>query len=58
MNIVELPPKREAEPPRAEELPTYDARDLVSGGVQAQLLLDGQCYLLRITRAGKLILTK
>ena len=37
---------------------TYDARDLVQDGVQACILLDGQAYYLRITRAGKLILTK
>ncbi|MEM1341129.1 MAG: hemin uptake protein HemP [Pseudomonadota bacterium] len=41
-----------------EEIPTYDARDIVAGGVQARLLLDEQAYWLRITRAGKLILTK
>ncbi len=37
---------------------TYDARDLVKDGVQACILLDGKAYYLRITRAGKLILTK
>jgi hemin uptake protein HemP len=37
---------------------TYDARDLVKDGTQACILLDGQTYFLRITRAGKLILTK
>ncbi|MEM6340608.1 MAG: hemin uptake protein HemP [Pseudomonadota bacterium] len=41
-----------------DALPTYDARDLIRGGVQARILLDGKIYLLRITRAGKLILTK
>ncbi len=40
------------------ELPAYDVRDIVQGGDQARLILDGQTYLLRITRAGKLILTK
>ena len=39
-------------------LPTYDARALVGDGVQAHIFLDGQVYTLRITRAGKLILTK
>lgn len=39
-------------------LPTYDARQLVQDGVQAHILLDDQIYILRITRAGKLILTK
>jgi hemin uptake protein HemP len=37
---------------------TYDARDLVLNGVKAEIVLDGQTYSLRITRAGKLILTK
>ena len=40
------------------QLPTYDARVLVQDGVQAQIVLDNQVYVLRITRAGKLILTK
>ncbi|MFD2740114.1 hemin uptake protein HemP [Sulfitobacter aestuarii] len=43
---------------RATELPTYRARDLTGGGDQAHIELDGQIYTLRITRAGKLILTK
>ena len=41
-----------------ERLPLHDARVLTQGGVQARILLDGQVYALRITRAGKLILTK
>ncbi|WP_456388958.1 hemin uptake protein HemP [Profundibacter sp.] len=44
--------------PRPESLPTYDAKDLTKNGVQAQIMLDNQTYFLRITRAGKLILTK
>jgi hemin uptake protein HemP len=36
----------------------YDARDLIKDGGQANIVLDGQVYTLRITRAGKLILTK
>ncbi|WP_193141283.1 MULTISPECIES: hemin uptake protein HemP [unclassified Meridianimarinicoccus] len=43
----------------AEEiLPLYDARDLTKGGVLAQIKLDQAIYTLRITRQGKLILTK
>lgn len=38
--------------------PVHDARDLTGPGGQAFILLDGQAYTLRITRAGKLILTK
>ena len=39
-------------------LPAYSAQDLTKGGDQAQIVLSGQIYTLRITRAGKLILTK
>jgi len=42
----------------ALQIDTYDARQLVKDGVRACLVLDGQSYYLRITRAGKLILTK
>lgn len=40
------------------ETPTYDVRDLVGVDGTADILLDNQLYRLRITRAGKLILTK
>jgi len=36
----------------------HDARVLTEGGKTATIVLDGQSYVLRITRAGKLILTK
>lgn len=39
-------------------IPVHDAHALTDGGVQARILLNGQVYCLRITRAGKLILTK
>ncbi len=38
--------------------PLHDAVDLTHGGVQARIRLGEQIYTLRITRAGKLILTK
>ena len=38
--------------------PCYDARDLTGRDARAVIVLDGQTYFLRITRAGKLILTK
>ena len=44
--------------PETTALPTYAARDLTQKGGQAQIILDDQTYTLRITRAGKLILTK
>lgn len=36
----------------------HDARALTAGGITANIVLDEQTYILRITRAGKLILTK
>ena len=39
-------------------LPTHRAEDLTQGGTQALIVLNDQVYSLRITRAGKLILTK
>ncbi|MDB6176070.1 hemin uptake protein HemP [Paracoccus sp. Z330] len=39
-------------------LPQHDATELTRGGNQALIVLDEQIYQLRITRAGKLILTK
>ncbi|QDL91898.1 hemin uptake protein HemP [Paroceanicella profunda] len=38
--------------------PRHEVRDLTAGGSEAVILLDGKSYLLRITRQGKLILTK
>ena len=40
------------------DLPAYDAKVMTQGCSQAQIILDDQVYILRITRAGKLILTK
>ena len=39
-------------------IPVHDATQLTAGGAQARIVLHGQVYALRITRAGKLILTK
>jgi hemin uptake protein HemP len=41
-----------------QDAPTHNAKDLMAGGDQAWIMLAGQTYLLRVTRAGKLILTK
>lgn len=38
--------------------PAYDARLLTDEAGKAALVLDGQIYTLRITRQGKLLLTK
>ncbi|MEM7177660.1 MAG: hemin uptake protein HemP [Pseudomonadota bacterium] len=44
--------------PRETTLPRYDAERLTNGGRQAEIDLNGQLYTLRITRQGKLLLTK
>lgn len=43
---------------RLPSLPVHDAQSLTGGGNQALIALGDQVYNLRITRAGKLILTK
>lgn len=54
MNDVPTP----TQAPSLPDLTTYDAKDLIQSGTQARIVLDEQVYYLRITRAGKLILTK
>ncbi len=49
---------RETLKPAPAPLPTYSAEDLTKGADQAHIVLRDQIYTLRITRAGKLILTK
>ena len=44
--------------PTPPAVPVHRAQDLTGGGPLAQIVLDGKVYALRITRAGKLILTK
>ena len=41
-----------------DRLPVWDATDLTKGGDLARINLEDQLYTLRITLAGKLILTK
>jgi len=53
-----LQPKTIEIDPDMGSLPTYDARHLVLGGDQARIVFEDKVYNLRITRAGKLILTK
>lgn len=49
-----MPRRREP----VEAPPAHDARALTGGGSEAEIRLDGVRYVLRITRQGKLILTK
>ena len=44
--------------PRPTRPPRHDAEALTKGGVTAEIMLQEQIYTLRITRAGKLLLTK
>ena len=55
MNLTQVPIESAS---TQQNLPTYDAQDLTKDGIQANILLGDQTYVLRITRAGKLILTK
>ncbi len=41
-----------------DAIPMHEARGLTAGGALARIHLNGQVYSLRITRQGKLILTK
>ena len=59
--VLSLPLRQIAGSDAAEPFelpPVHDARELTGGGSTAVILLDGKSYVLRITRAGKLILTK
>lgn len=53
MNTHAPPPS-----PAPRDIPCHDAVALTEGGPLARIELHGQVYALRITRAGKLILTK
>ncbi len=52
------PTRSNIKPQVTDAVPAHDARRLTEGADQARIVLDGQVYTLRITRAGKLILTK
>ncbi len=43
---------------RHDQAPRHEARDLVGKDGTGQITLDNKIYTLRITKAGKLILTK
>lgn len=51
-------PKPSTGYPISSMLPTHKAEELTKGGNLAHIELGDQLYTLRITRAGKLILTK
>lgn len=51
-------PMMTEKPQTATEVPEHDVLALTGGGSLARLVHQGEVYLLRITRLGKLILTK
>ena len=53
-----LKSSRSASDPTSNSIPLHQAQCLTDGGNLAHIDLKGQIYTLRITRAGKLILTK
>jgi hemin uptake protein HemP len=56
--MMSAPQPRALERREPDERPCHDARLLTDGGNEAEIRLDGVRYVLRITRQGKLILTK
>jgi hemin uptake protein HemP len=50
--------RRGMQAPPTPAVPVHDARKLLRGGTEARITLDAAVYTLRITRQGKLILTK
>lgn len=52
------PPHPTTVGPQPSEVPSHDALEITEGGHIAQIVLDDKLYTLRVTKAGKLILTK
>ena len=55
---MEMPNQHALQSFPSEPVPSYRAATLTEGGAMAHICLNGMTYTLRITRAGKLILTK
>lgn len=53
-----LKPLKQCPAHAVQSIPLHRAQSLTQDGSTAHIDLDGQIYTLRITRAGKLILTK
>lgn len=56
MSMMKPVSRIDAQP--ALNVPEYNAQKLTQDGSLAKIMLDEKCYYLRITRQGKLILTK
>lgn len=54
--ITQIVVRKEDEQP--QRAPVHRALDLTDGGTTARIILDDKVYQLRITKLGKLILTK
>lgn len=52
------PPAPPSPPPTSAERPRVSSRQLLQGASAVEIEHAGQCYLLRVTRENKLILTK
>ena len=58
MSFLAQTPDRLRHAPLPTDLPVYDAQTMVGPDGTALIVLDDKTYTLRLTRAGKLILTK
>ena len=58
MVVVDIPREVEMAERPDDGIPVYSAEELTRTGGLARIVLNEQIYTLRITRAGKLILTK
>ncbi len=56
MSIIQHVNRSSAQP--VDVIPEHDAQALTENGQLAKIMLGDKCYYLRITRQGKLILTK
>lgn len=56
--VVHFNDSQRCDSERVPDRPVHNVSDLTNGGSLATIMLDGQAYTLRITRARKLILTK
>lgn len=57
-NTPAYPPSQVGRATAPSRIPCHRAQTLTQGGTVAHVDLNGQTYTLRITRTGKLILTK
>lgn len=58
MNPQPTSPERSSPPEKTENRPRIDSEKILGGATTIEIEHAGQCYLLRVTRENKLILTK